>query len=96
MASQLKICVVGGSDSWQKKISETFPFMKIIGNKDFHINKLDNVDVLIINTNYVSHAWTQKAYDLAHSQNAEIIYTAKNNLEQIKNEIMKRIKPLFL
>ena len=60
---------------------------KIIGsNKNFDRDKLAGTDILVINTNAVSHACTQKAKSEV-SKGAEILIVSSNNLEILDRKI---------
>ena len=95
LARTLTVSVIGGSPTWQKKASEAFPALRFLGNQDFDSAKLLTTDVLLINTNHVSHSCTTKAADLAASRKAEICYTSKHNLTQIAELLCKRIKSIL-
>lgn len=95
LARTLTVSVIGGSPTWQKKASEAFPALRFLGNQDFDSAKLLTTDVLLINTNHVSHACTTKAADLAASRKAEICYTSKHNLTQIAELLCERINSIL-
>ncbi len=95
IAAELRIAIVGGSPTWQKKAADTFPLVRIIGNQDFEPGRLDSIDVLLINTNHVSHACTQKASSIANARRIEFYYTSKHNLEQIAEELCARLQPFL-
>lgn len=94
-AHTLTISVVGGSPTWQQKAQASFPSLRFLGNQDFDSSKLDNTDILLVNTNHVSHSCTKKAVDLATSHNTEICYTSKHNLSQIATLLCDRIRSLL-
>ncbi len=96
LSRTLTVSVIGGSPTWQKKAAETFPHLRFLGNQDFDGAKLMTTDILLVNTNHVSHACTKKAVDLATAQSAEICYTSKHNLTQIANLLNERIQSILI
>lgn len=95
LSRTLTVSVIGGSPTWQKKASEIFPNLRFLGNQDFDGAKLMTTDILLVNTNHVSHACTKKAIDLATTQSAEICYTSKHNLPQIAELLCERIHTIL-
>ena len=95
LSRTLTVSVIGGSPTWQKKAAEVFPYLRFLGNQDFDGAKLMTTDILLVNTNHVSHACTKKAVDLATAQSAEICYTSKHNLTQIAELLCKRIQAVL-
>ena len=84
----LKVSVIGGSDAWQAKVMERHPGFKVIGSsKNFDRDKLSGTDILVINTNAVSHACTQKAKGEV-DKGTEILTISTNNLEILDKKIM--------
>ena len=84
----LKIAVIGGTDAWQAKVMERHPGFKVIGSsKNFDRDKLIGTDILVINTNAVSHACTQKAKGEV-DKGTEILTISTNNLEILDKKIM--------
>lgn len=90
-ARTLTISVIGGSPTWQKKAQTAFPQIRFLGNQDFDAARLDTTDILLVNTNHVSHSCTTKAVDLANARHIEICYTSKHNLSQIAELLCDRI-----
>ena len=95
LSRTLTVSVIGGSPTWQKKAAESFPHLRFLGNQDFDGAKLMTTDILLVNTNHVSHACTKKAVDLATTQSAEICYTSKHNLLQIAELLCERINSIL-
>lgn len=94
-ARTLTISVVGGSPTWQKKAQDAFPMLRFLGNQDFDDAKLATTDILLINTNHVSHSCTTKAANLAAARHTEICYTSKHNLTQIAELLCERIHSIL-
>ncbi|MBO5649940.1 MAG: hypothetical protein J5908_00375 [Selenomonas sp.] len=83
----LKVAVIGGSDAWQVKVAERHPGFKIIGSsKNFDRDKLSGTDILVINTNAVSHACTQKAKGEV-DRGTEVLIISSNNLDILDRKI---------
>lgn len=86
----LAIFVVGGSAAWQRKAAERFLYMRFVGNeKNFDDAPLHAADVLVINTNAVSHAATEKAKRAA--KGAVLVLTSTNNLDIVHQKICGEI-----
>lgn len=83
-----KICIVGGIDAWKAKIVETFPDVMMLDSKNFSASKMDNCQILVINTNYVGHDITNKAQTMAIARNMRIVYTSKTNIQKFAEEIL--------
>ena len=84
----LKVAVIGGTDAWQAKVTERHPGFKVIGSsKNFDRDKLGGTDILVINTNAVSHACTQKAKGEV-DRGTEVLTISTNNLEILDKKIM--------
>ena len=83
----LKVAVIGGTDAWQAKVAERHPGFKIIGSsKNFDRDKLSGTDILVINTNAVSHACTQKAKGEV-DKGTEVLIISSNNLDILDRKI---------
>lgn len=83
-----KICIVGGTDAWKAKIIEKFPDAMILDSKNFSASKMDNCEILVINTNYVGHDITTKAQTIAIARNMRVVYTSKTNIQKFAEEIL--------
>lgn len=87
-----RIYVVGGTEKWQKKAAEVFPTMHFLGSeKNFDSMALAQADYVIINTNAVSHACTEKAKNAA-PKSAAIIMTSNNNLHLLQQKLLETIR----
>ncbi|WP_036376438.1 hypothetical protein [Mitsuokella jalaludinii] len=87
-----RIYVVGGTEKWQKKAAEVFPTMHFLGSeKNFDRSALAQADYIIINTNAVSHACTEKAKNAA-PKSASIIMTSNNNLHLLQRKLLETIQ----
>ena len=83
-----KICIVGGTDAWKAKIIEEFTNTMILDSKNFSASKMDNCQILVINTNYVGHDITTKAQTIAFAKNMRVVYTSKTNIQKFAEEIL--------
>ena len=83
-----KICIVGGTDTWKAKIIEEFTNTMILDSKNFSASKMDNCQILVINTNYVGHDITTKAQTIAFAKNMRVVYTSKTNIQKFAEEIL--------
>ena len=87
-----RIYVVGGTEKWQKKAAEVFPTMHFLGSeKNFDRSALAQADYVVINTNAVSHACTEKAKNAA-PKSASIIMTSNNNLHLLQRKLLETIQ----
>ena len=83
-----KVAVIGGTEAWQAKVAERHPLFKIVGSsKNFDCDKLSGTDILVINTNAVSHACTQKAKGEV-DKGTMVLSISTNNLEILDKKIM--------
>ena len=83
----LKVSVIGGTSAWQAKVADRHPGFKLIGSsKNFDGDKLSGTDILVINTNAVSHACTQKARSEV-DRGAEVLIISSNNLDILDRKI---------
>ena len=88
----LKVAVAGGTDSWRAKVTARHPKFKDIGNsKGFDTQKLNDVDLLVINTNNVSHSCTMKA-SANTPGSSKVLYTSYYNLDLLDAQIIGRIE----
>lgn len=88
---QEKLCFVGGSNTWRKKIKVSFPKIHVINTTNFDENIIRNSEILVVNTNFVSHSEAVKATDIANRNRVKIIYTTKNNIKNLERDIAKNL-----
>lgn len=90
LADNFKICVIGGHEKWQNQIKQCAPQITILRDERFDKNKLRDLDYLIINTEFISHAASNKA-DNAKDKSATTIFINSNSIkfmvEKIKEEL---------
>ena len=87
-----RIYVVGGTEMWLKKAAQGLPPKDYLGSvKNFDRSALAQADYVIINTNAVSHACTEKAKNAA-PKSASIIMTSNNNLHLLQRKLLETIQ----
>ena len=91
IAIQEKLCFVGGSDAWRKKIKTSFPKIHVINTINFDESIIRNSEILVVNTNFVSHSEAGKATDIANRNGVKIIYTTKNNIKNLERDIAQNL-----
>ena len=80
LCARFGIYVVGGSQTWQGRVAAACPDLKVIGSqKNFDAQQLQHADLLILNTNFVSHACINKAKDAA-PRTTRVRFLSQNNL----------------
>lgn len=89
--SKQKICFVGGSEKWQLTAKTIFSDAIFINGTTFDENNVRTSDLLIVNTTFTSHASTKKAIDVANKSNIKVIYTNKNNLNNMARDLLKSL-----
>lgn len=92
LAKDYGICIVGGSESWQSRIEEMIPDIKILKNEHFEEFNLKYSSVLIINTAHTGHSITQKAKEAAKKYGCIIVHINGSNLQIMLDEINNAIK----
>lgn len=88
---QEKLCFVGGSSTWRKKIKMAFPKIHVINTTNFDESIIRNSEILVVNTNFVSHSETGKATSVAFRNGTKVIYTTKNNIKNLEIDIAKNL-----
>ena len=87
----LTIYVIGGSESWNKKAQEKFPYMKFLGNsKSFDGSGLKFADVLVANINSVAHCTIHRA-KLLVPDSCSIVMTDARNLGRFYRKVVREV-----
>lgn len=87
----LAIYVIGGSESWNKKAREKFPYMKFLGNsKSFDGSGLKFADVLVANINSVAHCTIHRA-KLLVPDSCSIVMTDARNLGRFYRKVVREV-----
>lgn len=83
LCAQFNIYVVGGSQTWQKRVAAVCPALKVIGSqKNFDAQQLQYADLLVLNTNFVSHACINKAKEAA-PRTTRVRFLSQNQLSAL-------------
>lgn len=87
-ARKLKGVVFGGPPNWQSSLKEAAPNFTCIPveDKDFDTKIIDKTEVIVIKTDYLSHAQWYRVVKRAKSKGKKIVY-CKNNIELIFSKI---------
>lgn len=72
-----RLCFAGGTNKWQERLREIFPDASFIVGKNFNIQVLNQIDYIIINTKYVSHACVKR---IINNKDAETKVININNM----------------
>lgn len=85
-----KMCVVGGTEKWKTKMKELDIDLAFLDELNFDENLVKTSDALLINTNFTGHSITNKAKQIAQSNNIAVFFTSKNNINNIAKDIVKQ------
>ena len=87
---QYKIAIFGGRQSTINKMKKILPEYRYIGvdNINFDIKFIENLDYIVICTNYISHAMYYKVINYIRDTDIKLIYINDVNIENV----VKRIK----
>lgn len=90
--SSVKGLIVGGHERWQQRMKELLPNLIFISSENAEVSSiLDNVDVVLFVTNYLSHKLYYKVINEARKRNLKIGYISKFNEELALKEIKRCI-----
>lgn len=94
-----RIVIAGGSADWQAKMLQEFPGLGAVNSKNFDPAAVKAADIVIINTNNVSHALTRKAQNEAGPE-THVVLTSKYNIDRLARDIVMQVskksrEPLF-
>ena len=82
-----RVVIAGGSDDWQAKMLQEFPSLGAVNSKNFDPAAVKGADIVVINTNNVSHALTRKAQNEA-GPDTLVILTSKYNIGRLAREVV--------
>lgn len=87
------IVVFGGPPNWHTSIKKVLPNATCIpvSNKSFNTNLIDNSDIIVIKTDYLSHAQWYKIINQARSKNKKVLY-CQNNIDMLLSDLTENIK----
>jgi hypothetical protein len=87
--AEKRVCLVGGNDKWRSMLKALLPSSTVVTNKNFPVGRVRNSDLVIINTNLIGHGVTRKATQIAFSNDIDVIYTSRNNIECTANDVLR-------
>ena len=75
-----KAVLFGGPSKWQSEVSNTAPnYLCIsVSNNAFDVKNIDNAEIIIIKTDYLSHAQYKKIIERVRKKNKKIVYCTNN------------------
>lgn len=87
------IVVFGGPPNWHTSVKKVLPNATCIpvSNKSFSTSIIDNSDIIVIKTDYLSHAQWYKIINQARSKNKKVLY-CQNNIDMLLSDLVKNIK----
>lgn len=87
------IVVFGGPPNWHTSVKRVLPNATCIpvSNKSFSTSIIDNSDIIVIKTDYLSHAQWYRIINQARSKNKKVLY-CQNNIDMLLSDLVKNIK----
>ena len=87
------IVVFGGPPNWHTSVKKVLPNATCIpvSNKSFNTSIIDNSDIIVIKTDYLSHAQWYKIINQARSKNKKVLY-CQNNIDMLLSDLAESIK----
>lgn len=87
------IVVFGGPPNWHTSIKKVLPNATCIpvSNKSFNTSIIDNSDIIVIKTDYLSHAQWYKIINQARNKNKKVLY-CQNNIDMLLSDLAESIK----
>ena len=90
-----KVVVVGGTDSWQKRLKEKLPSWKFISasqnNIDRHI--IVSSKYVFFNTSFVGHSLYYSIVSMIQSsEGTKLCFINNNNIDRVHDEVLKQIR----
>ena len=87
------IVVFGGPPNWHTSVKKVLPNATCIpvSNKSFNTSIIDNSDIIVIKTDYLSHAQWYKIINQARSKNKKVLY-CQNNIDMLLSDLAENIK----
>lgn len=95
MMADKKICFLGGNTWWQKKMLTEFSNAVHLENLKFDKDYITTADIVIINSNQVSHSFTDRVKNISQRVEVPFIYTSKNNIEKMAQELVEKYKDVI-
>ena len=87
------IVVFGGPPNWHTSVKKVLPNATCIpvSNKSFNTSIIDNSDIIVIKTDYLSHAQWYRIINQARNKNKKVLY-CQNNIDILLSDLVKNIK----
>lgn len=87
------IVVFGGPPNWHASVKKVLPNATCIpvSNKSFNTSIIDNSDIIVIKTDYLSHAQWYRIINQARSKNKKVLY-CQNNIDMLLSDLAENIK----
>lgn len=87
------IVVFGGPPNWHTSVKKVLPNATCIpvSNKSFNTSIIDNSDIIVIKTDYLSHAQWYRIINQARNKNKKVLY-CQNNIDMLLNDLAENIK----
>lgn len=89
------IVVFGGPPNWHTNIKKVLPGITCmsVDNKNFNTSIIDNSDIIVIKTDYFSHAQWYRVIKQARNKNKKILY-CQNNIDMLMNDLVNSISSI--
>ena len=87
------IVVFGGPPNWHTSVKKVLPNATCIpvSNKSFSTSIIDNSDIIVIKTDYLSHAQWYRIINQARNKNKKVLY-CQNNIDMLLSDLAENIK----
>lgn len=87
------IVVFGGPPNWHASVKKVLPNATCIpvSNKSFNTSIIDNSDIIVIKTDYLSHAQWYRIINQARNKNKKVLY-CQNNIDMLLSDLAGSIK----
>lgn len=84
------IVVFGGPPNWHTSVKKVLPNATCIpvSNKNFSTSIIDNSDIIVIKTDYLSHAQWYRIINQARNKNKKVLH-CQNNIDMLLNDLVQ-------
>ena len=84
------IVVFGGPPNWHTSVKRVLPNATCIpvSNKNFSTSIIDNSDIIVIKTDYLSHAQWYRIINQARNKNKKVLH-CQNNIDMLLNDLVQ-------
>lgn len=90
-----KVVVVGGTDSWQKRLKEKLPSWKFISASQNNIDRniIVSSKYVFFNTSFVGHSLYYSIVSMIQSsEGTKLCFINNNNIDRVHDEVLKQIR----